>query len=139
MNWEAGFDIYTLVCMKQITNENLKIKEISKLEKYNFSTNEKSVTFKHKTEVTAKFLSFKSLCLAIPVIQNRCRKTRAPIRKIQPTPCFYKSGFIGMTTPIHLCVYGYFQITVEELSCYRDHIIHKAKNVYCGSSHTQVC
>ena len=45
-----------------------------------------------------------------------------------------------MTTPIHLCiVYGYFQITLEELSCcYRDHIIHKAKNIYYGS-HTKVC
>ena len=68
MSWEAGFDVYTLVCMKQITNENLKIKEMSKLEKYNFSTNEKSVTLKHKNEVTVKFLSYKSLCLAIPVI-----------------------------------------------------------------------
>ena len=68
MSWEAGFDVYTLVCMKQITNENLKIKEMSKLEKYNFSTNEKSVTLKHKNEVTVKFLSYKNLCLAIPVI-----------------------------------------------------------------------
>ena len=34
MNWEAGFDIHTLVCMKQTTNENLKIKEMSKLEKF---------------------------------------------------------------------------------------------------------
>ena len=23
MNWEIGFDIYTLICIKQVTNKNL--------------------------------------------------------------------------------------------------------------------
>ena len=26
MNWEAGIDIYTLICIKQITNKNLLYK-----------------------------------------------------------------------------------------------------------------
>ena len=27
MNWEIGIDIYTLICIKQITNENLLYKK----------------------------------------------------------------------------------------------------------------
>ena len=32
MNWEIGIDMYTLICIKQVTNKNLLYKEI-KLEK----------------------------------------------------------------------------------------------------------
>ena len=28
MNWEFGIDIYTLICIKQITNKNLLYKKI---------------------------------------------------------------------------------------------------------------
>ena len=28
MNWEIGIDIYTLICIKQITNKNLLYKKI---------------------------------------------------------------------------------------------------------------
>ena len=31
MNWEIGIDIYTLICIKQITNKNLLYKKINKI------------------------------------------------------------------------------------------------------------
>ena len=31
MNWETGIDIYTLICMKQVTNKNLLYKKINKI------------------------------------------------------------------------------------------------------------
>ena len=31
MNWEIGIDIYTLVCIKCITNKNLLYKKINKI------------------------------------------------------------------------------------------------------------
>ena len=31
MNWEIGIDIYTLICIKWITNKNLLYKEINKI------------------------------------------------------------------------------------------------------------
>ena len=41
MNWEIGIDIYTLICIKWITNKNLQYKNINKeeeKEKENFLT-----------------------------------------------------------------------------------------------------
>ena len=32
MNWEIGIDIYTLICIKWITNKNLLYKKINKIE-----------------------------------------------------------------------------------------------------------
>ena len=31
MNWEIGIDIYTLICIKCITNKNLLYKKINKI------------------------------------------------------------------------------------------------------------
>ena len=31
MNWEIGIDIYTLICVKWITNKNLPYKKINKI------------------------------------------------------------------------------------------------------------
>ena len=31
MNWEIGIDIYTLICLKWITNKNLLYKKINKI------------------------------------------------------------------------------------------------------------
>ena len=31
MKWEIGIDIYTLICIKQITNKNLLYKNINKI------------------------------------------------------------------------------------------------------------
>ena len=31
MNWEFGIDIYTLICIKLITNKNLLYKKINKI------------------------------------------------------------------------------------------------------------
>ena len=31
MNWEIGIDIYTLICIKQLSNENLLYKKINKI------------------------------------------------------------------------------------------------------------
>ena len=31
MNWEIGMDIYTLICIKWITNKNLLSKKINKI------------------------------------------------------------------------------------------------------------
>ena len=33
MNWEIGIDMYTLICIKQITNKNLLYKKKIKLKK----------------------------------------------------------------------------------------------------------
>ena len=35
MNWEIGIDMYTLICIKWITNKNLLYKKISKIHKKN--------------------------------------------------------------------------------------------------------
>ena len=32
-NWEIGIDIYTLICIKWITNKNLLYKKINKIQK----------------------------------------------------------------------------------------------------------
>ena len=31
MNWETGIDLYTLICIKWITNKNLLYKKINKI------------------------------------------------------------------------------------------------------------
>ena len=31
MNWEIGIDMYTLICVKQITNKNLLYKKVNKI------------------------------------------------------------------------------------------------------------
>ena len=33
MNWEIGIDIYTLICIKWITNKNLLYKKMNKIQK----------------------------------------------------------------------------------------------------------
>ena len=38
MNWEIGIDLYTLICIKWITNKNLLYKKI-KLKKNNYNGN----------------------------------------------------------------------------------------------------
>ena len=39
VNWEIGIDIYTLICIKWITNKNLLYKKINKIKfkKYHFN------------------------------------------------------------------------------------------------------
>ena len=34
MNWEIGIDIYTLICIKWISNKNLLYKKINKIQKF---------------------------------------------------------------------------------------------------------
>ena len=34
MNWEIGIDMYTLICIKWITNKNLPYKKINKIQKF---------------------------------------------------------------------------------------------------------
>ena len=34
MNWEIGIDMYTLICIKWITNKNLLYKKINKIQKF---------------------------------------------------------------------------------------------------------
>ena len=34
MNWEIGIDMYTLMCIKLMTNKNLLYKKISKIQKF---------------------------------------------------------------------------------------------------------
>ena len=41
MNWEIGIDIYTLICIKWITNKNLLYKKINKI-KFKNSKKKKS-------------------------------------------------------------------------------------------------
>ena len=40
MNWEIGIDIYTLTCIKWITNKNLLYKKINKILKLKKKKNE---------------------------------------------------------------------------------------------------
>ena len=35
INWEIGIDIYTLICLKWVTNKNLLYKKINKIQKQN--------------------------------------------------------------------------------------------------------
>ena len=34
MNWEIGIDMYTLICIKWITDKNLLYKKINKIQKF---------------------------------------------------------------------------------------------------------
>ena len=43
MNWEIGIDIYTLICIKCITNKKLLYKKINKIKKQNKS---KKISYK---------------------------------------------------------------------------------------------
>ena len=36
MNWEIGIDMYTLMCIRWMTNKNLLYKKINKIQKDNF-------------------------------------------------------------------------------------------------------
>ena len=52
MNWEIGIDIYTLICIKWITNKNLLFKKINKIK---FKNSKESFTF---MPVKFNFISF---------------------------------------------------------------------------------
>ena len=41
MNWEIGIDMYTLICMKWVTNKNLLYKKINKIKLKNQKKKEK--------------------------------------------------------------------------------------------------
>ena len=44
MNWEIGIDMYTLMCIKWMTNKNLLYKKINKIKfKKNFKRSIKSI------------------------------------------------------------------------------------------------
>ena len=43
LNWAIGIDMYTLMCMKRMTNKNLLYKKINKIKFKNFK---KNVTYK---------------------------------------------------------------------------------------------
>ena len=51
MNWEIGIDIYTLICIKQITNKNLLYKKINKIKFKN------CISSKKKREIPGHLLS----------------------------------------------------------------------------------
>ena len=53
MNWEIGIDIYTLVCIKWITNKNLLYKKINKIQKN---------ILKKKDRLAHIFCKFSLLC-----------------------------------------------------------------------------
>ena len=40
MNWKIGIDMYTLICIKLMTNKNLLYKKINKIKCKNFLKNE---------------------------------------------------------------------------------------------------
>ena len=42
MNWEIGIDMYTLMCIKWITNKNLLYKKINKIKFKNSKKNKKN-------------------------------------------------------------------------------------------------
>ena len=42
MNWEIGVDIYTLICIKWITNKNLLYKKINKIKFKNSKKKQKT-------------------------------------------------------------------------------------------------
>ena len=45
MNWEIGIDMYTLICIKWITNKNLLYKKINKIQK--FKKRKKKISVNH--------------------------------------------------------------------------------------------
>ena len=44
MNWEIGIDMYTLICIKWITNKNLLYKKINKIK---FKNSKKNTLYTH--------------------------------------------------------------------------------------------
>ena len=50
MNWEIGIDMYTLICIKQITNKNLLYIYIKKKD----VLQKKNHVFKHDRLITSK-------------------------------------------------------------------------------------
>ena len=50
MNWEIGIDMYTLMCVKWMTNENLLYKKISKI-KFKNSKKKKKEETKNRTTI----------------------------------------------------------------------------------------
>ena len=55
MNWETAFDMYTLICIKWITNKDLLYKKIKKIKFKNSTTtkkNKENISKKKKKEWT---------------------------------------------------------------------------------------
>ena len=52
MNWATGIDMYTLMCIKLMTNKNLLFKKINKIKLKNLkkSNNQKEIHHKKKKE-----------------------------------------------------------------------------------------
>ena len=48
MNWEIGVDMYTLMCIKWMTNKNLLYKKINKIQKFQKKKNLDSRLTKRK-------------------------------------------------------------------------------------------
>ena len=48
MNWAIGIDMYTLMCMKLMTNKNLLYKKINKIKFKNSKKKEKKMRYKRK-------------------------------------------------------------------------------------------
>ena len=47
MNWEIGIDMYTLICIKWITNKNLLYKKINKIKFKNSKKKKKQLLLYH--------------------------------------------------------------------------------------------
>ena len=52
MNWEIGIDMYTLMCIKWMTNKNLLYKEINKIQCDNHKKNQNWIVFQSNILVT---------------------------------------------------------------------------------------
>ena len=59
MNWEIGIDIYTLICIKWITNKNLLFKKKAKIKfKRKRNNNNNYIDFYYKKSILAEILIF---------------------------------------------------------------------------------
>ena len=56
MNWAIGIDMYTLMCIKLMTNKNLLYKKINKIQKFKKKTKTKKTQSKKKTKQLSKFI-----------------------------------------------------------------------------------
>ena len=58
MNWAIGIDMYTLMCIKLMTNENLLYKKINKIQKLKKMCNSKRWVYKYVVHKSLTILNF---------------------------------------------------------------------------------
>ena len=71
LNWEIGIDIYTLICIKWITNKNLLYKKINKFLKFKKKNNPPNKQTKNKVRLSGTSLVAQWLRIHLPMRGHR--------------------------------------------------------------------